>query len=90
MGTADEQRGVSEEGGSAGKKPLWWDDGTDGESGEGGDGWRGKTLLLYCVAAPGNCPVPLQHSTSSPFVLNRSIIIILIIIMTTTMLKKYI
>lgn len=33
-----------------------------------GDGWRGKTLLLYCVAAPGHCPVPPQHSTSSPFV----------------------
>lgn len=56
---------------SAGRKPLWWDDGTDEESWGGGvegDGWRGKTLLCYCVAAPEHCPVPLQHSASSPFV----------------------
>ncbi|KAK5851945.1 hypothetical protein PBY51_023457 [Eleginops maclovinus] len=50
---------------------VWWDDGTDeksrGREG-GGDGWRGKTLLLHCVAAPEQRPVPLQHSASSPFV----------------------
>lgn len=84
MGTADEQRGggwgsqgVSEEGGSAGEKTLWWDDGqmkkAGGRGGVGvggeGDGWKGKTLLLFCVAvAPEHCPVPLQHSASSPFV----------------------
>lgn len=40
------------------------------EGDEEGDGWRGKILLLDCVAAPEHCPVPLQHSSaSSPFVL---------------------
>lgn len=47
------RRGVSE------KKPLRWDDGTDEESGGGEDGWRGETVLLYCVAAPEHHPVPL-------------------------------
>lgn len=31
------------------------------------DGWKGKTLLLYRVAAHGHSPVSLQYSTSSPF-----------------------
>lgn len=84
MGTADEQRrrrvGARREchrrAGVLGRNRWWWDDGTDEESRVGwgrgdeeGAGWRGKTLLLDCVAAPEHCPVPLQHSSaSSPFV----------------------
>lgn len=68
MGTADDQRrrrvGLA---GSVRGAPLWWDDGTDEEGRVGGDRWRGKTLLLYCVATPEHCPVPLQHSASSQF-----------------------
>lgn len=59
--------------------------------GEEGDRWRGKTLLLYCVANPEHCHVQPQHSISS-VCLHHSVIILIIIMMmmTTTMLKKYI
>lgn len=79
MGTADEQR--RRRVGLAGECQSWGEEAVVvvvggmmgqmekalGGEGKGGDGWRGKTLLLYCVAAPEHCPVPPQHSASSPF-----------------------
>lgn len=104
MGTADEQRGggwgsqgVSEEGGSAGEKTLWWDDGQMKKAGgRGGVGGRGRRMegedsspfLCRCRSRALSCASATLRLFS--VCLTRSIIIILIIIMTTTMLKKYI
>lgn len=105
MGTADEQRGggwgsqgVSEEGGSAGEKTLWWDDGqmkkAGGRGGVGGgrgrrmEGEDSSPFLCRCRSRALSCASATLRLFS--VCLTRSIIIILIIIMTTTMLKKYI